>query len=143
PKIQDAMTLADEPRSVNHVGPVLDNGLNQALVFGRVVFQIGVLNDDHVSGDVAEAFAQGRPFALIALLKKNPNRVPLTFPLSPRGSALGHRAGEGVIAGQLTKNVWRAVGAAIVNDDNLLGDRHSLHAADQLSYPLFLVENRN
>ena len=46
---------------IDHVGPALEDRLDQPRVLGRVVLQVGVLDDDDVAGRVLEARAAGPP----------------------------------------------------------------------------------
>ncbi len=58
------MALADEARAEDHVGPVVDDRLNQPRILGGIVFQVGVLHEDHVAGGMLEAFAKGGALCL-------------------------------------------------------------------------------
>ena len=53
--------VADEARAEHHVGPVFEDRLDQPRILGRVVFQVGVLHEDHVAGGVAEALRRAAP----------------------------------------------------------------------------------
>ena len=69
-----------------------------------------------VAGGVSKALAQGRALALVARLVEDAH----------------------VAALQLAQDLAGAVGAAIIDEDDFLGDRHGLHPADQLADPLLL-----
>src|SRR5438132_5947021 len=56
---------AHEARTVHHIGAILEDWLNQGWIVGRVIFQVGVLDDHHVTGGVLEAVAQGGAFAFV------------------------------------------------------------------------------
>ena len=123
PEVEHAVALADEARAEDHVGLVLEDRLHQLRILGRIVFQVGVLHEHHVAGGVLEAFAQGRALALVHWS--------------------GRRRGRRRSCFELLQDVARAVGAAIVDDDDFLGDRHGLHAADHFADPAFLVVDRD
>ena len=116
------MGFADEARAVHHVGLVFEDRLEQPRILGRVVFEVGVLHDDHVAGRAAEALTQRGALALVVRLVENAN------------VALGL---------QFFKDGARAVGAAIFDDDDLFRDRHSPHAPHHLADPSLLVVDRN
>src|SRR5260370_5509895 len=108
PKIEHAVAFTDEPGAEDHVRPIFQDRLDQPRVFPRVVLQIGVLDDNDVPGDMAKPLAKGGTFALIALLVKSSDL--------PRF--------------HVSKYVAGPVGAAIVHENNFLGDRHGLDAAN-------------
>src|SRR5437667_1313526 len=121
PVIENAMAVADEPRAVDHVGPVLKDRLDQPRILGWIVFQVGVLNDHHVAGGVLEAGPQSGALALIVRLEEDADFVAL----------------------QLAENLPRAVGAAIIDKDDLFRNGHFLHTANDLANPLPLVVDRD
>ena len=55
PEVNHAMrSAAHEPGTEHNVGTILQNRRKKDGVFARVILQIGVLNDDYVSGCVLE-----------------------------------------------------------------------------------------
>src|SRR6266478_4974650 len=121
PKIKHPMAFADKSRAVDHVRSILDDRLNEPRILGRGVFQIGVLDDDHVSGGMSESLPEGRPFTAIMFVKENSN----------------------LIARHLAENFAGPIGAAVVDQNDFLGDGHLAHALDRFTDPLFLVINGN
>ena len=115
------MAFADEARAIDHVGPVVEDRLDQPRVFGRIVFQVGVLNDHHVAGRVPEAFAEGRALPLVVRLVEDANLAAL----------------------QLPKKVARAVRAIVIHQNDFFRDGHFLHPADERANPLALVVDRD
>ena len=72
PEVEHPMrTAAQKARAVNHVGFALDQGLEQVGIVVGVVFQIGILNEDKISGCFLYAAAQGRALAHIFRLQQN------------------------------------------------------------------------
>src|SRR5262245_28263558 len=115
------MAFADETRAENDVGAIFEDRLDELGIFGRVVFQIGVLHDNNGAGGALEAGAEGSAFALVLGLINDRMSFRLEF----------------------RENVARAVGAAVVNENDLLGNRRSFHATNQLAHPLFFVIDRD
>src|SRR5262249_13056661 len=103
----------------DHVGPVFDDRLNEPRILGGIVFEVGVLDDDHITAGVAKPFAQGGAFALVVWLVDNAQSV----------------------AFQALQDVARAVGAAIVHEDDFFGDRYRLDALQQFADPAALIVN--
>ena len=59
------MLLADEARAEDHVGPAVEDRLQERGVVGRVVFQVGILNQHHGAGRLGEARAKRGALALV------------------------------------------------------------------------------
>ena len=73
PEVEHAVRLAaDEARAEHDVGLALEDRLHQPRVLARVVFEVGVLDDDHVAGRRGESRAQRGAFALILLMQDYP-----------------------------------------------------------------------
>ena len=65
PEIKHAMrAAAQETRAVDHVGFALDQGPQQRGIFAGIVFQVGVLNDDEVSGRFRMPRRKAAPFPM-------------------------------------------------------------------------------
>src|SRR6185369_493246 len=65
PEEQHSMRAREETRTVNDIRPSRIDRLNQDSIFSRVIFKIGVLNDDDVACSCRYARAQCGTFALI------------------------------------------------------------------------------
>src|SRR5579862_5090856 len=64
PEIQHAVLIADaEARTIDYLSAAIDDRFDQFVVFLRVVFKVGVLDDDNVAGNSSEAGAKRRTFA--------------------------------------------------------------------------------
>ncbi len=59
---------ADKPGSVNDIGKIVEEWLEEDVVFLRVVLQISVLNDDEITGCLGYTRMQCRTLALIDLV---------------------------------------------------------------------------
>ena len=90
---------AREAGAENNVGFAIDDGFEEARVFLRVVFEVGVLDDDGVAGGGRDAAAQGGAFALVDLV------------VDDFGDEWGN-LGAKQVAGAVTR--------AIVDDDDFL-----------------------
>src|SRR6185437_329393 len=71
PIIQHAMFLrADEPRAEYDVCLAFEHGADHAKVFRRIIFEVGVLNDDIRRSHAREPRPQSRAFALVHIVAK-------------------------------------------------------------------------
>ena len=73
PEIVDTLRAAEETGAEDHVGAAIEDGFEEFAVVARIVFEVGVLDQDDVAGDFSEAAAEGGAFALIFGLEKNAN----------------------------------------------------------------------
>ncbi len=74
PEIKHAVRRGThESGSVYDVGLALDQRTEEPRIFGRIVFQICVLDDHEVARRFLDAAAKGRTFPHILRLKKNPH----------------------------------------------------------------------
>src|SRR5262249_12608046 len=89
---------ANEARSENDVGAAVSDGRQHLHVLVRVVFQVGVLHDDHVTGGLREPRPQRGALALIDVVI---------------------RANQILRRRQSLKHVASAIGGAVVDDDDL------------------------
>src|SRR5579885_3860434 len=97
PEIQYAVRLANEAGTVDDIGAVFQNRLQQPRIFARIVLQVGVLHDNNIAGRLLETTPQGGAFALITGLIENADFTAL----------------------QLLENGARVVGAAIIYNNDL------------------------
>ena len=118
--------LPDEARAEDDVGVAVEDRLDEPRVLGRVVLEVGVLDERDVAGHV-----RGPPCA-----------PPRPCPGSPRG----RRSTQPVLrpcrawrARNSAEHVARAVGRAVVDDDDLLRDRHRQHALEERAHGPRLV----
>src|SRR3974390_2952637 len=63
------MGLANEPRTKDDVGMPLDDGLEELGILLRLIFKIGVLDDDDIAGRMPKPGAESRAFALVDLVE--------------------------------------------------------------------------
>ena len=71
---------SEKPGAEHHVRPALTNGFVEIGEFGRVVFQIGILDDDHVARCRGQPGGQSGSFALIPCVEEQPATIfPLEF----------------------------------------------------------------
>ncbi len=71
PEIVDSLRAAEEARAIDHVGTAIEQGLEKFAVVARIVFEVGVLDENDVAGNFGEAAAECCAFALIVVLKKD------------------------------------------------------------------------
>ena len=74
PEVQHAMRLAArESRAIDHVGQAVDDRLDQLRVLLRIVFEVGVLDDDYVASRFGEPSAQRGALPLIDGMEERPD----------------------------------------------------------------------
>src|SRR5882724_2443986 len=71
PEIVDALRAAEETGAEDYIGAAIEDGFEELAVVARIIFEVGVLDEDDVSGDFGEATAEGCTFALILHLEKD------------------------------------------------------------------------
>ena len=96
------------------------NWRKQAVIFRRVVFQIGILNDDDVCGRVGDARAQRRTFALIHFV--------------------AHQLDARLVLRERLELLPGVVGRTIIHDDELLNRSLGEHDPDDFGDGGGLVE---
>ena len=111
PEVEDTVRAGrEESRTVDDVRAAFDDRLDEDRVLGRVVFEVGVLDHDDIAGCFRKTGSDRRAFALV-LFVKNHDRVRVVFDPS--------------------KNIPRSVGRTIVDQDDLLPNRHGSYAAEE------------
>jgi len=90
PKEHDTMRVAaHKARAVNHIGKTGANRFKHGVIFGRVIFQIGILDNEVFAGSIGYASMQGGAFTFIYLVFKILDiDVWISLPVSYNG-ALG------------------------------------------------------
>ena len=124
PEKMHAPMPGDEPRAVDDVGLAGEERLQQHVVLRRVVFQVGVLDDQELACRLLNAPAYRRPLALVVRLLEQPDHVRVT------GS-------------QRRQDLGRAVGRAVIDHDNLLRHVDGDDTSDELTNGVALVVDRN
>ena len=99
---------AEKPRSVDHVGLVLDDQIEELRVLFRRVFQVGILNHDNVAGDGGEAAPKRRALAGVRLPKQRELQLAL----------------------QRVEDLRGPVARSVVDDNELEAKREGQHPAD-------------
>src|SRR3954453_6624525 len=101
----------------------VQNRLNQRGYIPRIILQVGVLNDDNLSGNVPDGGPQGCAFASIAFVAKDANRL----------------------TAEISNQVRRAVGPAIENDNDLItqNNKRVLQPVDQCRDSPRFIERRH
>lgn len=82
---------ADKPRAIDRVRLALHDGGNQLGIFGRLVFQVGILNENDLAAGDRETGTQGRAFNLIFFIQNQAidQRRELAFEQRARGIGRG------------------------------------------------------
>src|SRR5437879_4486856 len=106
------MAVADKTGSVDHVGLVVEDRLDEARILRGIVLQIGILDEHDIAPGLPEARAQGGALALIERLVDD---ADILVPL------------------ELAENVARAVRAGIVYNNDLFRNWNGRHAPHQLA----------
>ena len=110
PEVQHPVRPArQEPRAVDDVGDVGCQRLDEVVVLGRVVLEVGVLDEHELGGGEREAGAQRRALALVVVVEHDAD----------------------TLVGHTDEQVAGAVGRAIVDDEDLGDPRRFEHALDE------------
>ena len=125
PEEQHSMRAREETRTVNDIRPSRIDRLNQDSIFSRVIFKIGVLNDDDVACSCRYARAQCGTFALIDFMIENSRA---------RNCACGI---------EIAKNVAGSIFGTVIDNDDLFVIRRLFDALEDLVNRLLFVINRN
>lgn len=107
-------------RTIDHLRPALQDRLDQAGIVPRVVFEVGILGDDDVAGHVRQGGADGRALAEVARMAQQP-----------------------AAAGVSLQRMPRAVGGAVIHDDDLFVDVDGKHPVEQKPDRVLLIEDRD
>src|SRR5262245_56113256 len=105
PVVMDRAVDVAEAAAINDVGFAFDKWLQKRAIVRRVVFQIGILNDDRVAGASQEAGFDCAAFSLVLIVK---NDLQLWI-------------WRATMAFQVGQKFAGAVGAAVIDDDQLNG----------------------
>jgi hypothetical protein len=115
-----------EARPINHVGLFSQDRGKQFRVLLRIIFKVGILDEDDVPSRMGKACAQGRSFALVPVMEKN---------FADSSSSV------------ILKDFPRTVRGKIVDDDDLpgksFGQGSFLNAGDNLADCGRFVKNGN
>ena len=115
---------SEQPAAVNDVRAAVEVRLDETRNLRRVVFEIGVLNNDHLALGRLDALAHGGRLSCISLQANWTNSL--------------------VDAGRIGDNIWCSVGRSIIDDDyfeSLDRQRQKLFQRDSERH--FFVVDRN
>ena len=128
----NAMRAAVEAVAEDGVGVTFEDGLQKLGIVAGIVFQVGVLDEDHFAGGLREAGADACALAHVLLVQRELDGVrAVVAQLSLQVGLLQEFAG--------------AVGGEVIDDDEFLvqSDRLIGHLLEQLHHGLPLVKDRN
>src|SRR5262245_14236775 len=118
------MRPRQKSRAVDDIGQAVLDWLNQSTVLGRIVFEIGVLNDDDVASRSSNSSTESSSLALIDLVIQHSD---------------GWNFARSI---ELTQNLARSVLGAVVNNDDLFIEWSFLDAFEYPQDGAFLVVDR-
>src|SRR6266850_5760147 len=110
PEEKHPMRLSPESRPIHDVRFVLEDRFEQAWVFERVVFEVGVLHQDDVSRDSRKSGSQSRPLAAVLIVIQD----------------------HELRRAQAPENITGPVARSVVDDDDLLRDRDGADSFEDL-----------
>ncbi len=119
---------AKKARAKHHVDPTVGDRPDQLIIIVWIIFQIGILDNHDVAGDVRERRFQRSSFTLIAGLKEN---------LEPVERITVAR----VCLLQPLENFPAAILGAVVDKNDFLRDLDGTHAPHHFLQRAFLVIN--
>src|SRR3954471_15850814 len=111
PKIEHAMAVARESAAEHDVSLVFNDRLQQSYKVGRVVFQVRILNHDHVTSAFSESASQCCSLALVSFVNDQANVRLATVPL---------------------QNMPGAISASIIDQNDLRTDAAAANPPDDL-----------
>ncbi len=118
PEIVDTLGATEETGAENYIGTAVEDGFEKFAVVARIVFEVGVLDENDVAGEFGEAAAEGCSFALILRLEQDAKVA--------EGDGVGsiHGGSEGFAGVLQLKHFFQdlasAVGGAIVYENDFL-----------------------
>jgi hypothetical protein len=123
----DALWAAEKTGAEDYVSAAIENGFEEFGVVARIVFEVGVLDEDDVSGNLGEATAERCALSLIVSLEKDAKIAEID-------GISAVKRGSGGFAGILQlqhflKNLAGAVGGAVVYQDDFFAGFGFDHAA--------------
>jgi hypothetical protein len=118
----------EEARAVNHIRPILHERAKHLGIFGRVVFQIRVLDDAEFASRILQSRPNGGALASVLLMVNDSHPVR-------------------VLRGEVTENLTRTIGGTVVYRNHFAGEscgqRRRESAVDGCRQELFFVIDRN
>ena len=137
PEEQHAVRAAREPRAIDHVRAVIEDRSQQVWIIRRIVFEVGILNENDVARGVFESRAEGRTLAAVDGMRNDFDPAHLLkFPEDVAGAVGGGVVHEndfifqaaGIRSADAAKNLLDRVG--LIEDGNQ--DRQTLEAITYL-----------
>src|SRR4029077_18096169 len=120
PEIVNALRASEKARTEDDVGAAVEDGLEQLGGVARVVFEIGVLDEDDFAGGFGEAATEGSALALVLRLKEKTQIAEFNRIVAIVGRRRGFAAG--LASGETFENLAGAVGGAVIDDEDFLAD---------------------
>src|SRR5713101_127503 len=126
PVVEHPVLPAVEAVAEHHVSPVLQDRTQERRIVARIVFEVGVLDQDDLAARTGEAGTEGGPLATVFLVGDDPDR-------------------PGMLRRESLELPGRSVRRAIVDHHQLALEieGRSTHALDDLADRGGLVEDRN
>src|SRR5487761_132980 len=141
PEEVNALRAAQKPRSVHNIGAAVQDRFNQLGVLSRVIFKIGVLDQENIATGLGETAPQGSAFPLIAFLKQEMHIAQAQIRASVQNFRF--RFAGLLQAVHLRQPFAGSIGRSVVNDHDFMRDPNSLHSAQNLLDKLPLVVRGN
>ncbi len=138
PEEQDAMGASQEPGPKNYICHAPLNGFQEPVVIVRIVLQIRILNEYHLTMRFLKSATQGRSLAAILFLEFDPNVIgaKLILSLRQRHDRLG-------VLSQFFQELSCSVGGTVVHNDDLFLDIDGLDPVQKLLDRWPLVVHRD
>jgi hypothetical protein len=141
PEIVDALRPAKKSRAEDDVGAAVDDGFKKLVVVARIVFEVGILDENDVAGDFGKATAESGALALIVSLKKDAEVAELDGIAAIESGSLGFAGG--LELAELFEDLTSAVGGTVVDEDYFLPHRSVYDASEDFVNGGFFVVDRN
>ena len=141
PEVVDALGSAEKAGAKDHVGSAVEDRVEKFVVVARVVFEIGILDEDNVTGDFCEAAAEGSAFSLVVGLEEDTKVAEVNRVAAVEGGRLSLPGS--LKLGHFFEDLTGAVGGAVVHQYDFLAKRSVDDAAEDFVNGGFFVVNGN
>jgi hypothetical protein len=141
PEIVDALRSAEKARAKDDVGATVNEGFEEFAVIARIVFEVGVLNENNIASDLREAAAQSSSFTLVVGLEKDAEIAEVNGIGAIECGSLSFA--RGLELRELFEDLAGAVSGAVVDEDDFLPEGSFRDAAEDFVDGGFFVVNGN
>jgi hypothetical protein len=141
PKIVDTLRSAEEAGAKDNVGTTVNDGFEEFAVVTRIVFEVGVLDEDNIACDFREATAESGAFTLVVGLEKDAEIAEVNGIGAIECGSLS--SARGLELRELFEDLASAVSGAVIDEDDFLAEGSFDDTAKDFVNSGFFVVNGN